>query len=260
MQTLAHSPLTTADTDEPCTEGCGRPRARAGQPPFEFVSETCVECGERLARDFEAELRDLDRSERIASRIRRLEEDLGPRLARYSLDSFPAGRGEALQAAERWLEGRLAGATVNLYLHGPTGEGKTGLAVGVARRLAETGQAVRFVVGRDWLDDVRRASFERRDSTAEDLAREADVLVLDDLGTERSTPFALERLLSLVDFRYRQERPTVVTSNLAPSELVLELNKLDETAGERIVSRLVEDAERIRFGFGNLRLRQREAA
>jgi DNA replication protein DnaC len=57
--------------------------------------------------------------------------------------------------------------------------------------------------------------------------------VLDDLGAEKPSEWTCEKLLELVDERYVQARPTIVTSNLPP-------NKLSTHVGERVASRLAE--------------------
>lgn len=63
----------------------------------------------------------------------------------------------------------------------------------------------------------------------------ADVLVLDDLGAEKSSEWVKEQLLELIDHRYRSGRHggLVVTTNLAPADIE---TKLDP----RIAGRLVE--------------------
>jgi DNA replication protein DnaC len=258
---MSASPTTTPDESGLCSNGCGRPRAEAGVPPFVVTSLYCVECGAEQQHEEEHRERERERMESTAGRIAQLDADLGPRLARYTLASLPPDRRPAREACERWLDGRLHGAATNLYLYGPVGEGKTGLAVAVGREIAKLaeGDRVRFVVTRDWLDDIRR-SFAGERIDPDGMTRAADVLILDDLGSERGTPFALDRLLGLIDWRSRMLLPTIVTTNFAPSELISELGKLDETIGQRMVSRLVEDVIKVPFEFGNLRLRKVRAA
>src|SRR5262249_51929228 len=65
----------------------------------------------------------------------------------------------------------------------------------------------------------------------------APVLVLDDLGAERATDWAVERLFGLLNRRHDWRRPTVLTSNLGPKPLA-------EHLGERIAWRVVEMCRR----------------
>jgi DNA replication protein DnaC len=253
---VASTPPTTAEL---CANGCGRPRLRCGEGLFSVVLPHCAECQAELpVVDVDEERRDRRRRQALEA----LDRDLGSRLARYTLATYPtehAGRAGALREAEAWMASYLDGARRNLVLYGPAAEAKTGLAVGIARALVERHVRVKFVVGRDWLDEIRRAiAADEGLDVAELPARTCSVLVLDDFGSERWTPFVLERFLSLVDHRYRHELPTIVTSNFAPRGLVKALEAFGAAVGERIVSRLVEDAVKVSFAFGNLRLANQE--
>jgi DNA replication protein DnaC len=120
-----------------------------------------------------------------------------------------------------------------LFLHGRCGVGKTHLAVAIARHAVEHhGVSVLFQVVPDLLDRLR-ATFDPGSGVAYDerfeQIREAGLLVLDDLGTENTTPWAREKLYQIFNHRYNERSPTVVTSNQ-------ELKNIDE----RIASRLLD--------------------
>ena len=72
------------------------------------------------------------------------------------------------------------------------------------------------------------------------------MLALDDLGAERPTDFARDELATLVEHRYMQGLPTIVTS-YPPSKLAARLGHDDPEVGQRLVSRLTDDAVQIRF-------------
>ena len=76
--------------------------------------------------------------------------------------------------------------------------------------------------------------------------QETPILMLDDLGAERPTEWVLERLNILVDTRWREQRPILVTTNLEPGELW-------EQLGERAYSRLADGALAVAFGGGDRR-------
>lgn len=111
-----------------------------------------------------------------------------------------------------------------LVLTGTKGVGKTHLACGIVHEVFERHGAR----GQFWpvieLLDRYRATYDedRARETVEAVdaqLRQCAVLVLDDFGTHKSTEWAEERLFRLVDERYRDLRPLVVTTNLPLMEL-----------------------------------------
>lgn len=164
----------------------------------------------------------------------------------------------AWRAAVDWLYEYAVGRPRGLYLYGQVGAGKTGLAWGIVRCLCEHGVAALIVHWRDLLALRRRGISSNGNGPTEGerllaRARRASVLALDDLGAERPTGFALEELATLVEARYQAALPTIVTSNLSPEGLVRRMG--DRLVGERVVSRLLEGAIRVRFAGPNRRLR-----
>jgi DNA replication protein DnaC len=103
-----------------------------------------------------------------------------------------------------------------VILLGGYGCGKTHLAAAIANRAIGFGQAVLFVVVPDLLDYLR-ATFGPNSPVSYDErfeeVRSAPLLILDDLGTQSSTPWAQEKLYQILNYRYNARMPTVITSN-----------------------------------------------
>lgn len=104
-----------------------------------------------------------------------------------------------------------------IFFHGSYGVGKTHLAVAIANEvLQHRTMGVYFRVVPDLLDQLR-ATFDPEHGVAYDerfqQIRNAHMLILDDLGTEQTTPWAREKLYQLFNHRYNEQLPTVVTSN-----------------------------------------------
>ena len=122
-----------------------------------------------------------------------------------------------------------------LMLKGGYGTGKTHLAVAILRETAEAGIPGMFVVVPDLLGKMR-ASFDRKDGKADELvttAKNAPLLVLDDLGAENPRPWVVELVYVLINHRYEHMLPTVITTNYSG-------NELEAVFGRRIMSRLAE--------------------
>ena len=108
-----------------------------------------------------------------------------------------------------------------LLLQGGYGCGKTHLAAAVANFAVGMGVPTLFLTVPDLLDTLRFA-YNDQDTTFEqrfDEIRNAKLLVLDDFGTQNATGWAQEKLFQIVNYRYINKLPTVVTTNLALDEI-----------------------------------------
>jgi DNA replication protein DnaC len=120
-----------------------------------------------------------------------------------------------------------------LYMHpfitfgGEPGRGKTHLALGIGWHwLGQDRGTVKYWQVEALLDQMR-GEFDNPPvmatgapmMTAFQMAKMSDLLILDDLGAEKSTPWAEAKLDELVDYRYINDKCTVFTTNLAPKQL-----------------------------------------
>src|SRR5215212_7612993 len=166
---------------------------------------------------------------------------LSKRMKGYTLANFdhyisPAATRARIRVDEylkNWEENREAGR--GLYYCGGVGTGKTHLAVGVMNELmARKRVPSLFVTVPEFLDNLRETYMIPGRDLDEwmDTVKNADLLVLDDLGSERPTEWVRERIFVIVNHRYREALPTLFTSNIGPKDLASQL-------GERTASRII---------------------
>ena len=103
-----------------------------------------------------------------------------------------------------------------VMLWGGYGTGKTHLVMAVANELLERGVGVLAFTAPDLLDMLREGYEDGSYARLLGAAKSAEVLLLDDLGSERGTAWADEKLFQVVDARYREQRPLLISSNVDP--------------------------------------------
>lgn len=102
-----------------------------------------------------------------------------------------------------------------LVITGPSGCGKTHLAAAIANHCIARGVPVFWSIVPDLLDHLRAAFGPSSEVTYDELferVRNAPLLVLDDLGTHSSTPWAEEKLFQILNHRFNAHLPTIVTT------------------------------------------------
>jgi DNA replication protein DnaC len=128
---------------------------------------------------------------------------------------------DSLQAAFNLSQDFASSPKGWLFIQGRFGCGKTHLAAAIANECVSNGIPTLFLTVPDLLDSLRftfndnEVSFEERF----DQIREAPLLILDDFGTQSATEWAREKLFQILNFRYVNNLPMVVTTNLALAEI-----------------------------------------
>ena len=138
-----------------------------------------------------------------------------------------------------------------LVLSGTYGLGKTHLALAVGRHVLKffakknaeknhgtlyTGMSkVLFLSSSEMIQNIRDSydSSDLDERTLMNKYKNTELLIIDDLGTEKASEWQQEKLYMVLDHRYRELKPTIITTNLSADEL-------REHISERLYERMIE--------------------
>ena len=134
-----------------------------------------------------------------------------------------------------------------LFITGPKGTGKTHLASAIANQLLYEGVPVICMTMIDLLDRIKQ-TFERYGNAGSESRilrdyKEVPLLIIDDMGKEPATEWAVSKIYAIINARYEAYMPTIITTNYNDSELVRRLTPKesnDQTTADATVDRLRE--------------------
>ncbi len=170
-----------------------------------------------------------------------------------SLYQFPANLEKAeivKKLCKNYVEDfdMLKGSGKGLYLYSHTkGSGKTRMAASIANDIiAKYSITVKFSTAIQILDEIKKTW--RKNETGEqqflsDIIH-VPVLVIDDIGVEKPSPWVDEKFYSILDGRLTQKQITIFTSNCPTEQLMLD---------ERIISRIAKMAVPVPFPEESIR-------
>lgn len=138
----------------------------------------------------------------------------------------------------------------NLLFYGTTGLGKTYLCNCIAKSLLDKRKIVVYQTAFTILEIIEKHRFNRGDQRLNDykynLLFEADLLVIDDLGTEVANTFTNAEIFNIVNTRILSGRKTIISTNLTPKEI-------SETYTDRVFSRILDKFLPLKFYGKDLR-------
>jgi DNA replication protein DnaC len=182
-----------------------------------------------------------------------------PRFARAELENFEHDM-DTQRAAWRKATAFVDAFPVverGLLLYGPNGVGKTHLAIGILKACVHTkGARGFFFETRELLRLVRDTYNRAVEETEMEVLKpllHADLLVLDDLGAERTSEWVQETLGLVVNTRYNARRPTIFTSNLVDVPDSTDPRSFIFQLGTRTRSRLIEMCDWVEIRGADMR-------
>ena len=220
--------------------------------PADAACSLCGGTGMRLARDAQGDRVASTCSCRVARQaLRRVERANIPKrhehatLANY--ESLMTGAHESMLhahfKANKFVEDypHITDGRGLLFV-GMAGRGKTHLAVGVLRALMEEkGCQGLFTDYGDLLKQIQSSYNAKAETTEQQLLRpvlEAEVLVLDDLGSTKPTAWVWDTVAHVLNSRYNHKRTTIITTNFANRPPGAAAGGREDTLGDRIGERM----------------------
>ena len=120
-----------------------------------------------------------------------------------------------------------------LLLYGPVGTGKSFTAACIGNYLLNNAKPVIMTSCVKILQDIWENDREAEYIT---ILNSASLLIIDDLGTERETDYALEKVYNIIDSRVRANKPMIITSNLELNDMM----ECEDIRKKRIYDRILE--------------------
>lgn len=251
IRSILSSPNSPVDLDDIFARQCSGPDTCHVHADEIIPCPICKSDYEEKARKFKdleaIRLQELRKHpEKILQEI-----GIGRRHMGASLDNFAGG--ETIIALCR----KCAEDPHDLVLSGPSGCGKTHLAVGIMRSMVQAGSlgytGGRFITASELLMEIRGTYNGDKFVNEADLVEcfgNVDFLVLDDLGAEKATEWAIATLYLIIDRRYREMKPTIVTTNLSVDDIASYLSPriASRLAGGKVIEIKMPDWRRRRAG------------
>lgn len=226
--------------------------------PAKVLWSKCPECSCLAAEQEAVEKRSTEeqtRQKRIEDRLNRAA--IPKRFRERSFASYIAdseGKRHALEVARRFAdnfpEHARNGST--LVFAGNVGTGKCHLACAIAGRVLDAGHSAFFATARE-IVLMLRARWDNSNAPSEletlRMLTSVSLLVIDEIGVQFNTDAERDQLFGVIDGRYRDMMPTIVTANLSRK-------LLQQAIGERSYSRLREDGMWVPFDWEDYRAKK----
>lgn len=140
----------------------------------------------------------------------------------------------------------------NLLLFGNTGIGKTFLSHCIAKEVMDSLHSVLYLTASEFFDALLEKALTRNDESCllYEQIHQCDLLIIDDLGTERNTDFVVSQLFVCLNDRILNRKSTIISTNLTLEEI-----KTNYT--ERTFSRISNHYKILRLAGDDIRIQKK---
>ncbi len=138
----------------------------------------------------------------------------------------------------------------NIMFTGTTGVGKTFLSNCIAKAMIEQCYSVVYLTATELFNIFSRGCFSYEEEASDEIDHyilDSDILIIDDLGTERANSFTVSKLFYCINERYGRKKGTIISTNLKPGEI-------RDLYSERIASRILSNYEIITLFGDDIRI------
>ena len=166
------------------------------------------------------------------------------RFDNFYLDGFdkPEDIQKKLEWCQQFAHQIVAGTCKDCpFMRGDVGRGKTHLSSAIANVVLSGGKTVIYKRAADLFDMIRQYKYEEGTDRWHEVLEQligCDLLVIDDLGAERTTDFVTEQLVLLLEERNYRNKPWIINSNL-------KLSQIQDTYNTRVSDRIMDRATMI---------------
>jgi DNA replication protein DnaC len=206
---------------------------------IEFAADKCPHCGRYKIVFFKTRLGWYTAQHACAAMMTAEE-----RKQRYKFAGIPERYLDAKSEQTQAILDKLRD-NKNVFIYGAAGSGKTYTACAVAKKVIDKGQGVIFVN----IVDLFQKIYSLQNTVNGELEYErqklleTDLLILDDIAAEKPSDYTMSFLYGIINHRYNNRKPTVLTSNLSFAELV------KGGYDERIIRRIKENVAVVKLDF-----------
>ena len=140
----------------------------------------------------------------------------------------------------------------SILMFGATGLGKTHLSLAIANEVLKKGYSVLYDSTINILNKIKKEDFSyEKETEMYDTVMDAELLILDDLGTEFENKMYTSTIYNIINTRLNRVKPTIISTNL-------DFKKIAERYDDRVASRLNTMYTCLEFHGDDVRLQQKK--